>query len=225
MTIEEVLEKIKKAYAQKVAGVRGSTEALKSAVHAYESAAQEDALNYFLITTGILAPDTEKKSETAALTLLDAVEKLPELQSGGGSDMIYIEEEIPEAETVEATTEPPFPLLRGDGRPVLIFGGFTVEDKIRAVKARTGVDVEWISNERNGSGDTECARACSKIKNGHYSGLIMLNELMSHSQGDNLIRAAKAAGVQHAVGKKGGTGTLLRAIELFEKQRTEEKTK
>lgn len=226
MTIEEVLEKIKRAYAQKLAGVRGSTEVLRAAINAYESAAQEDALNHFLVTTGILAPETEKKSETAALSLLDAVEKLPELQSGSVS-LICIEEEGEEVESEAAPAGPgsetPFPLLRGDGRPVLIFGGFTVEDKIRAVKTRTGVDVEWISNERNGSGDTECSRACSRIKNGHYSGLIMLHELMSHSQGDHLIKAAKAAGIQHALGKKGGTGTLLRALELFENQRKDQK--
>jgi hypothetical protein len=221
VTLEEAIEKIKKAYAQKLTGVRASTELLRNAVNVYESAAQEDALNHFLIGSGIISPDTERKAETAALTLLDVVEKLPELRPGYEHEMILLEDEEETEAAPEPLPERPFPLLAADGRPVLIFGGFVVEDKMRSLTQTAGVAVEWISNERNGQGDGECESACRKIRNGQYAGVILLNELMSHRQGDNLIKAAKGAGVHHAVGKKGGKGVLLRALELFEKQRKE----
>jgi hypothetical protein len=230
MTIDEVLERIRKAYAAKLSAIKGDADGVRNAVNTYESAAQDDALNKFLMVNGIISTKVEKKAENAALDLLSVVENLPELRPADTIELPEVpEEEEPEEEAgteetpVEATL--PFPLLHKDGRPILVFGGFVVEEKLRAIKKRSGLNVEWVSNERASSGDSECESAARRIRHGAYCGLIMLNELMSHRQSENLIRAAKSAGVQHAVGKKGGTAALLTALSLFEKQRQEEGVK
>lgn len=225
MTLDDVIDKIKKAYAAKFSAIKESTNSVRNAVNKYEAAAQDDALNQFLIINKLLPPDTEKKADDAALDLLLTVEKLPELQP---TSVIELQDEEEDSETetasdvsTEDTDEGRFPLLQKDERPILIFGGFVVEEKRKAIQKRSGVAVEWVSNERNGSGDGDCENVRRRIRNGQYCGLIMLNELMSHRQSDTLIKAAKAAGIHHAVGKKGGTAALMSALELFEKQRKE----
>jgi hypothetical protein len=228
MTLDDVIDKIKKAYAAKFAAIKDSTNNVRNAVNKYEAAAQDDALNQFLIVYRLLPPDTEKKADDAALDLLLTVEKLPELQPTAVIEL-RDEEEDTEAEpasdvAAESVEEGKFPLLQKDERPILIFGGFAVEEKRKAIQKRSGVVVEWVSNERNGSGDADCENVRRRIRNGQYCGLIMLNELMSHRQSDLLIKAAKAAGIHHAVGKKGGTAALMSALELFEKQRKENET-
>lgn len=228
MTIDEVLDRIRKAYAAKLAAIKGDADGVRNAVNVYENAAQTDALNQFLIVNGVIHAKTEKKAETAALELLTVVENLPELRPADTIELPDVEEEVEEEPEVEAapvtsSEAPPFPLLLQDGRPFLVFGGFVVEEKLRAIRKRTRLEFEWTSNERAGSGDSDCESAAKRIRNGAYAGVIMLNELMSHRQSESLIRAAKGAGVQHAVGKKGGTAALLNALSLFEKQRMEQK--
>lgn len=228
MTLDDVIDKIKKAYTARLTSIRGSVDVLRNAVNSYEGAAQDDALNDFLIINGLLPPATERRSDNAALDLLSAVEGLPELQPPA---LIQLQDEEAEEELEPVAAVTPdtsatsdsavseFPFLHKDGRPILVFGGFVVEEKRRAIERRTGLRVEWISNERNGNGDNDCENACRRLRNGQYCGLIMLNELMSHRQSDALTKATKGAGVHHAVGKKGGTAALLSALSLFEQQR------
>lgn len=223
MTLDDVIDKIRKAYAAKHAAIKAATDGVRNAVNRYESAAQNDALTQFLVTNGIGGASTEKKAEDAALALLLTVEQLPELRL---SPCYELQDETEDdSEVSEVKEEKKFPMLQQDGRPLLIFGGFVVEEKRKTIEERSGLRVEWVSNERSGNGDTECENAQKRIRNGQYSGVIMLNELMSHRQGDTLIKAAKAAGIHHAVGKKGGTAALMSALELFEKQRAEEESK
>ena len=226
MTLDDVIEKIKKAYASRVATIRTATEAVRNAVNKYETAAQDDALNQFLATNGIPS-GAGNKADNAALDLLQTVEQLPELRTAPvATQVIELKEEEVESEdeSIEeevVATRGRFPVLQEDGRPLLIFGGFVVEQKKKTIETRTGLKVDWVSNERNGNGDSECDTAQRRIRNGQYSGLIMLNELMSHRQSDQLVKAAKAAGIHHAVGKKGGTAAIMGALDMFEQQRVQ----
>lgn len=111
-----------------------------------------------------------------------------------------------------------FPHLHEAGKPILLFGGFCVEKKLESMHTLTGLTFEWISNERNSSGDSECKNACRQVSNKKFTGVILLNELMSHAQSKALVQAAKDSGTLHAIGKKGGTGALVEALDLFEKQ-------
>lgn len=235
MTIDEVLDRIKKAYTQQAARIEAAANGVRNAVNAYEESAQDDALNQFLLVNGVPGARTGRRAENAALDLLSCVEALPEL-SVKQPDAPE-EPESPEPETVATAASgedlgagiaadvapQPFPRLRADGRPLLLFGGFVVEEKRCALARRCGIDVEWVSNERNGNGDGACDSAAARIRNGQFCGVIMLNELMSHRQSDTLVRAARAAGVHYAIGRKGGTGTLMEALTLFEQQRAEQK--
>lgn len=224
MTLDDVIDKIKKAYAAKFSAIKAATENVRNAVNKYESAAQDDALNQFLVTNGLVPQQQEKKADGAALELLYSVEDLPELRPTSVIELKDEDEELPDSPLDIPSDAPPevaYPKLKADGRPILIFGGFVIEEKRKSIERRSGLSVEWVSNERNGIGDGDCENVRKRIRNGQYSGLIMLNELMSHRQSDTLIKAAKAAGINHAVGKKGGTGALMSALALFEKQRAE----
>jgi hypothetical protein len=108
--------------------------------------------------------------------------------------------------------------LKRDGRPIMLFGGFAIPKKQNAIERRTGLKFEWISNERNGSGDVECANACRQLRNGRYVAMIILNELVSHAQSEQLVLAARASNTLYAIGKKAGTGALIAALDLFERQ-------
>lgn len=226
LTLEDVMNRIKTVHAARVNDVKKHTEGVRAAVTRYEKAAEEDCLNEFLTANG-LAPSTgERKADDAALHLLHVVENLPELRTGG----VVVElPDVPEdndtyelspalAETLEPPAPDAYAGLKRDGRPIVLFGGFAIPEKLRAMEKRTGLKFEWISNERNGSGDVECANACRQLRNGRYVAIIILNELISHPQSEQLVRAAKFSGALHAIGKKAGTGALTAALDLFERQ-------
>jgi len=108
-------------------------------------------------------------------------------------------------------------LMRGT-RPILLFGGRIVPEKLQALRDRTGLNFEWVPNDRNGDGARECANVCKQLRNGRFSAMIILNELISHPQSEHLMHAAKSSNTLHAIGKKGGTGAVLSALNLFERQ-------
>lgn len=225
MTLEDVLQRIKSVHAARVNDVKKHTEGVRAAVTRYEKAAEEDCLSEFLVANGLATPPTGRKADDAALDLLHVVENLPELRTGGA---VIELPDVPEdneatlpdtlAESLEPTAPDAYAGLKRDGRPIMLFGGFSIPEKLRAMEKRTGLKFEWISNERNGSGDVECANACRQLRNGRYVAIIILNELISHPQSEQLVRAAKFSGTLHAIGKKAGTGALTAALDLFERQ-------
>lgn len=225
MTLEDVLQRIKAIHAARVNGVKKHTESVRAAVTLYEKAAEEDCLNEFLVNNGLLSSTTARKADDAALHLLNVVENLPELRTGGA---VIELPDLPEdtdgaspeslADTLEPVATDAYVGLKRDGRPIMLFGGFAIHEKLRAMEKRTGLTFEWISNERSSSGDVECANACRQLRNSRYVAIIILNELISHPQSEQLVRAAKFSGTLHAIGKKAGTGALTAALDLFERQ-------
>jgi hypothetical protein len=225
-TLEDVLQRIKAVHAARVNDVKKHTEGVRAAVARYEKAAEEDCLTEFLVANGLATPTGAPKADDAALDLLHAVENLPELRTGGTvielpevpEDNDNFEAAAPHADTLEPPPPDAYAGLKRVGKPLMLFGGFAIPEKIRAMEKRTGLTFEWISNERNGSGDAECANACRQLRNGRFVAVIILNELISHPQSEHLVRAAKFSGTLHAIGKKAGTGALTAALDLFERQ-------
>lgn len=222
ITLDDVLQRIRAAYTARVNDVKKSVEGVKNALGRYEQAAEQDSLNDFLIANGLMTPPTTRQADDAALDLLHQVENLPELRIG--TDVVEIPDEPDDEAPVEQAAAPPqvtevgYQLLKRDGRPILLFGGFVNHEKLRSLTEATGLGFEWISNERNGSGDVECSNACRQLRNRRFVAVIIMNELISHTQGEMLVRAAKASNTRHAIGKKAGKGTVLAALALFERQ-------
>lgn len=157
--------------------------------------------------------DVKKHTEGVRAAVARSVIELPEVPE----DNDNFEVAAPHADTLEPPPDA-YAELKRVGKPVMLFGGFAIPEKIRAMEKRTGLTFEWISNERNGSGDAECANACRQLRNGRFVAVIILNELISHPQSEHLVRAAKFSGTLHAIGKKAGTGALTAALDLFERQ-------
>ncbi len=226
LTLDSVLTQIKQVHAARVNDVKKHTEGVRVAVSRYEKAAEEDCLTEFLVANGLATPTGAPKAEDAALDLLHAVENLPELRVGGSAielpevpeDNDNFESGAQHADMLEPQRSDAYAGLKSTGKPVMLFGGFSITEKIRAMEKRTGLTFEWVTNGRNGSGDVECANACRQLRNGRFVAVIILNELISHPQCDHLVRAAKFSGTLHAIGKKAGTGALIAALDLFERQ-------
>lgn len=252
MNLDDVIAHIKRVHAERVNAVQNGGADVRQALEKYQKAAEEDCLNDLLIKIGLLPPDTPKAAEDAALELLRAVESLPELRSSAPLVPPSAPPAPPTEPTPSSTTPPaasaptrarlkganldpsaplavamavamaPFPTLLKDTRPILIFGGFSVEEKMVTMRRRTGLPFEWVSNERSNRGDGECRSVAERIRSGQYAGVILLNELMSHSQSETLVQACRASGTLFSIGKKAGTGALNSALALFERQLTSE---
>lgn len=246
MNLDDVIAHIKRVHAERVNAVQLGGADVRQALEKYQKAAEEDCLNDLLIKIGLLPPDTPKAAEDAALELLRAVEALPELRSTTplvppSAPPAPPTEPAPSSTMPPAASAPtrarpkgsnldpsqplavamaPFPTLLKDNRPILIFGGFSVVEKMVTMRRRTGLPFEWVSNERSNRGDGECRSVAERIRSGQYAGVILLNELMSHSQSETLVQACRASGTLFSIGKKAGTGALNSALALFERQLT-----
>lgn len=253
MNLDDVIAHIKRVHAERVNAVQIGSADVRQALEKYQKAAEEDCLNDLLIKIGLLSappPNKPRASEDAALELLRAVESLPELRSSAPlvppsappappTEPAPSSTPPPPAESAPTRARPkgsnldpsqppavamaPFPTLLKDNRPILIFGGFSVEEKMVTMRRRTGLPFEWVSNERSNRGDGECRSVAERIRSGQYAGVILLNELMSHSQSETLVQACRASGTLFSIGKKAGTGALNSALALFERQLTSER--
>lgn len=110
-----------------------------------------------------------------------------------------------------------FPKLlgaQGKGRKVVLFGGITIPEKVKSIKDRTGLEVEWFEVEegkRRGSN-----QGVQRIEKSKVSCVIILEGLMSHGVWRSLADTCDSEGVPYAMGNRGGIGTVLQAMEQIE---------
>lgn len=213
--LEAVLNRIKDSYTKQVASIDAHTAVLEEKLKAYKSAARADILSDVLERNGMPAP--ERKSETAALGLYEAISELPEFRP------LAVEvPDVPESEPEGGVA--PLELVRWarlaeitKSRPVLFFGGYVIEDKVAKI-AKAGVTVEWVSNEGGARAAGLAQRVSDRIRHGNYCALVLMNELAGHSESNALFAACRASDVPFALGKKGGTGQLFGILDEFEKR-------
>lgn len=121
-------------------------------------------------------------------------------------------------EDERAEIEPPLVLPRlqaaaADAEVVMV-GGLVKREKLDRVRARTGIEVEWIGLAAGKSPQAVAALA-KRIREGRLAALVLLNGLVDHKQSDPLIAAAREVDLPVAYADKAGKGTLVKAfVEL-----------
>ena len=114
---------------------------------------------------------------------------------------------------------PEMPLLRAkieDGKALLLVGGFKREEKLRVVKERFGLEVEWYET------DPVCPRmsedAVNRVKGGKVAAVVLLNGFMMHKDFKRVSDACENLGVPCTLGERGGVGSLDTAFSEIERQ-------
>lgn len=225
--LEPVIQRIKEAYIKQTSALEVPIHALEEKIKEYRQAAKADLLAEFLERNGI--PAGERRTETAALALYDALHSLPEFRPVV-VEVPDVPEDEPEtfaelaAQVVgEAAAEYEWPSLKRitAERPMAIFGGYVLEDKLSWL-ASSGVNTEWIANNNGVRGASAVQKLSARIRSNAYCGVIVLNELISHSESNMILAACRASGTFYAMGRKAGKGQLRIICEEFEKRLKEE---
>ncbi len=111
---------------------------------------------------------------------------------------------------------PGLPLLReAMGRsPLFVVGGDERAMKGGIVKARYGVELEWLPIQRGAA--RACTSVVSRIRSGKPAGVVILEGLISHSFWDAIRSACDAAGSPYTAAGTGGIGNLGGALDDLE---------
>lgn len=121
----------------------------------------------------------------------------------------------------EAREEEPLelPRLRAKAAQaeVALVGGVVKNEKLERVRARTGIEVEWIGLDAGKSAAAVTALA-KRIRDGRLAALVLLNGLMDHKQSEPLVTAARETGLPVAYADKAGKGALVKAFVELERR-------
>jgi hypothetical protein len=225
--LEPVIQRIKEAYLKQTSALEVPIHTLEEKIKEYRQAAKADLLAEFLERNGL--PTGERRTETAALALYEALHGLPEFRPVV-VDVPDVPEEDPETFSelaAEVLTSAPvsaeWPVLKqiSPKRPVVIFGGYVLEDKLAWLQS-SGVTAEWIANSNGVRGSSAVQKLSARIRSGAYCGVIVLNELIGHDESAMILAACRASGTFYAMGRKAGKGQLRIICDEFEKRLKEE---
>jgi hypothetical protein len=100
---------------------------------------------------------------------------------------------------------------------VVMVGGLVKREKLDRVRARTGIEVEWIGLAAGKSAAAVTALA-KRIRAGRLAALVLLNGLMNHKESEPLVAAAREVDLPVAYADKAGKGSLVKAFVELEKR-------
>ena len=224
--LETVLQRIRETYSKQTSALEVPISVIEEKLKAYRQAAKSDLLAEFLERNGI--PAGERRTESAALALYEAMHDLPEFKPVVVEvpDVPDDEPDAPPDAAVETPEpDPAWPTLKRltPDKPLGIFGGYVLDDKLTWLEG-LGVHADWTSNSGGSRASSAVGRVAAKIRNKNYSGIIVLNELIGHDESNAILAACRASGTLYAMGKKAGKGQLRLICDEFEK-RLKEQTK
>ena len=219
--LDTVLQRIRDSYSKQTAALEIPISVIEDKLKAYKQAAKSDLLAEFLERNGISAG--ERRTEAAALALYEAMHELPEFRPVIVEVPEVQDDELTLVEESGASVECEWLTLKRVtlNRPVAIFGGYVLEDKLSWLADR-GVQAEWVSNSNGSRAASSVQRLAAKIRNKSYCGVIVLNELISHDESNVMLSACRASGTLYAMGRKAGKGQLRLICDEFEKRIKEE---
>lgn len=114
----------------------------------------------------------------------------------------------------EQVTFPKLLSAQVKGQKVVLFGGITIQEKLKSIKDRTGLDVEWFEVEEG------CPRissnGMSRIRVDRIACVVILEGLISHSVWRSVADTCDSVGVPYVMGNRGGIGSVLQALEQIE---------
>ena len=124
------------------------------------------------------------------------------------------------AGAVEPPAEPKaerWPLLRAGAasKPLLLIGGTTMENRVRAIEERTGFQLDW--RKINPGAPRQVANIADTISRGRALGCIIVEGFMSHKDWWPIQNACKQSGMPYAMGDRAGTASTERAFDQLER--------
>lgn len=105
---------------------------------------------------------------------------------------------------------PALPKLRAMEKPLQLVGGKVVQEKIRAIHDRFGLDVEWHEIEHDNP--RASATFLTRIRAGKLVAIIFLDGLMRNTTYKPLVEACGLHHVMYAMADRAGTASLEAAI-------------
>jgi hypothetical protein len=208
LSIDVLLQRIKDSYEKQSAAMDGVLSTFEERFRVYKAATKEELVLTFMEQNGFHIP--ERKAETAALELYDALSSLPEFRPVVVEvPDIEEDEEQPLLPALDLPAPPEWETLQQitKEKPVAMFGGYVLDEKLRWI-SEAGVNTVWVSNEAGSRAATAIQRFCARIRNNAFCAVIVLEELMSHQESAMILSACRASNTLYAMGKKGGRGRM-----------------
>jgi hypothetical protein len=106
---------------------------------------------------------------------------------------------------------------RSADRPVIIFGGYVLKDKLNWL-LRSGVTAEWAANDCGARAAGHAQRVADRIRHNAHIGTVVLNELIGHDESVIILTACRSSETLYAMGRKGGKGQLRAVCDEFERR-------
>ena len=108
--------------------------------------------------------------------------------------------------------------LRKVTKPILLAGGLIIPEKIKSVKERFGIDVDWheIDHDNPRASNTLIQR----IRAGKVGAIILLEGVMRHSTYKPVVEACNNNNVPYAMGDKAGVASLNNAFSDLNRKLT-----
>jgi len=100
------------------------------------------------------------------------------------------------------------------GRIVVLFGGIRIPEKVKAIKDRTGLTVDWSEAEEGSPRNANIG--VGRIRKEAISCVVILEGLISHGVWRAVADACDAEGVPYVMGARGGIGSVITALESVE---------
>ncbi len=102
------------------------------------------------------------------------------------------------------------------GKEVLFVGGWRCDDKVRLVKERFGLEVEWYETDPQKPRFADSA--VSKVKGGRVAAVVLLEGFITHKDANRIVDAAAAVGVPLAMANRAGVASLETAFNEIERK-------
>ncbi len=121
-----------------------------------------------------------------------------------------------EADPANIHEWPALPQLRALTKPVLLAGGLVIPQKLKSIKERFGLNVEWheIDHDNPRASQTLMLR----IRAGRVGAVILLEGIMRHSTYKPVVESCHINGVPYAMGDKAGVASLQAAFDELERK-------
>jgi hypothetical protein len=111
---------------------------------------------------------------------------------------------------------PDLPKLRALTNPILLAGGLIIPEKIKSVRERFGLDVEW--HEIDHDNPRASGQLILRVRAAKVGALILLEGVMRHGTYKPVVAACNIAGIPYAMGDKAGVASLQSALTELERQ-------
>jgi hypothetical protein len=111
---------------------------------------------------------------------------------------------------------PMLPHLHKLTKPILLAGGIIIQEKLKSVQERFGLEVEWHEIDHDNPRASQALM--SRIRTGKVGAIILLEGVMRHSTYKPVVEACNLNGVPYAMGDKAGVASLHGAFTELERK-------